>query len=137
MLRKTGSVNIWSQLIKAIESAYGPSIYEDSSYAPFKLTQEDSLTQYYPTFIALANRVAGVSASALLSCFISGLKREIQRDVIPWQLDSLPKAVTLARLFEEKYSTVSKGAFKHSNFAPDISLIANSTIPIQGASITP
>ena len=38
MLRKTGSVNTWPQLIKAIESTYGPSIYEDPSYALFKLT---------------------------------------------------------------------------------------------------
>lgn len=40
---------------------------------------------------------------ALLEYFTSRLKIELQRDVIPWQPDFLTKAITLGKLFEEKY----------------------------------
>lgn len=66
-----------------------------------------------------------LSSSALLSCFISGLKKEIQRDVIPWKLDSVTTAFTLAKLYEEKYfPTVKTGVGKNS-FPPDIHAIVN------------
>lgn len=34
--------------------------------------------------------------------FISGLKPKLQWDIIPWQLESITKAVRLALLYEEK-----------------------------------
>lgn len=59
-------------------------------------------------FTSLANRVSGLSADALLDCFLSGLKADIRREVIAQGPISLLKAVSLAKLFEEKYTTPQK-----------------------------
>lgn len=67
----------------AIEPAYYLSIFDCPCYALFKLTQEDFVANYYSTFTALANHVEGILATILLDCFISRLKGELQRDIIP------------------------------------------------------
>lgn len=102
MIQKSGIVVSWKSLAKAIEQTYGPSVFENPRSSLFKLFQEGSVMEYYNTFTELANRVEGLSDDALLDCFLSGLKPEIQRDIIPWQPVSITKAVTLARLYEEK-----------------------------------
>lgn len=93
----------WSSLAKALKLAYGPSLFESPRYALFKLQQKDTVSNYYFSFIDLASQVEGLSSAALVDCFVSGLEREIQRDVILWQPESLTKAVDLAKFFEEKY----------------------------------
>lgn len=79
MLEKEGKVDNWPSLVNALEEVYGASVFETPEYALFKLVQEDSVTSYYATFVSLAIRVEGVSPSAMLKCFISGLGRENQR----------------------------------------------------------
>lgn len=108
MLQKSGSIVSWKGLAKAIEETYGPSIFDSPRSSLFKLFQEGNVVEYYHSFTALANRVEGLSADALLDCFISGLKPELQRDIIPWQPESITKAVTLARLYEEKPQFVDR-----------------------------
>jgi len=86
----------------------------------FKLSQVGFVNDYYLEFTALANRVVGITVDALLDCFISGLKTNIRRDVIAHSPHSLLKAVSLAKLFEEKYTLPSKPYYpttysKHPN----------------------
>ncbi|KAI5441762.1 hypothetical protein KIW84_010995 [Lathyrus oleraceus] len=50
-----------------------------------------------------ANRSDGLNPDATLDCFLSGLKPEIQRDVIAQTPTSLSRALALAKLFEDKY----------------------------------
>lgn len=52
MLQKSGAVPSWNTLAKAIETTYGPSIFECPRYALFKLLQEGSVTEYYHNFTA-------------------------------------------------------------------------------------
>lgn len=125
MLKKSGILTSWTTLVKALEQAYGPSVYESLAYALFKLIQEDSVNNYYANFTALANRVEIMSNSAFLACFISGLKRDIQRDVIPWKPESILVAVSLAKLYEEKYPMAGRAANRRPIFIPDISAIGN------------
>lgn len=113
MLQKSGELVSWSSLTKAVEAAYVSSVFERPSYALFKLQQQDTVSNYYSSFTALASRVEGLSSAALLDCFVSGLKRDIQRDVIPWQPESRTKAVSLATLFEEKYQRHAQGFVKN------------------------
>lgn len=80
---------------------------------------------YYATFTTMTNRVEGLSPSTLLACFISRFKREIHRDVIPWRPDSINEAVTLAKLFEEKYFPTSKSSSQRSSLTPNINLLVN------------
>jgi len=70
-----------------------------------KLMQSRLVQDYYREFtaLALANRIQGIIADALLDCFLSDLKIDIQRDVIVQNPTSWLHAVSLAKLFEEKY----------------------------------
>lgn len=133
MLQKAGVVSSWNDLAKEIETTYGPSIFDHPRFALFKLFQESSVTNYYHTFMALANRVTGLSANALLDCFLSGLKKELLRDVIPWHPNTITKAITLARLYEDKYGFGGGGLhpskFKQS-YVPDISAASIKPVPL-------
>jgi len=70
-----------------------------------KLMQSRLVQDYYREFtaLALANRIQGIIADALPDCFLSDLKIDIQRDVIVQNPTSWLHAVSLAKLFEEKY----------------------------------
>lgn len=65
-------------------------------------------------FTALANRVQGVTMEALLDDFVGGLKPNIKRDVIAQNPVILLRCVSLAKLYEEKYSYKVRNY--HTNF---------------------
>ena len=69
-------------LTRALESQFGPSSFNCPRSDLFKLVQTGSVHQYYMEFSALANRTYGVSADAMLDCFVAGLKPELRREVI-------------------------------------------------------
>jgi len=73
-----------------------------------------SVNDYYVEFTALANRITGVTVDAILECFLSGFKLEIRRDVLAQSPNSILKAVSLAKLFEDKYNPNSKHHFSSS-----------------------
>ncbi|GKD49207.1 ty3-gypsy retrotransposon protein [Tanacetum coccineum] len=105
MLQKTHQVPDWNSLAKAIEEHFGPSQFDSPRAQLFKLTQTtSSAAEYYNQFTVLANRVEGLSDAALLDCFLSGLKEPLRREVIAQTPNSLHKAGSLARLFDEKNS---------------------------------
>lgn len=66
----------------------------------------------------------GMSPMSLLTCFINGLKTEIHIDIIPLKPDSLPQAMQLARLYEDKYSdkcpVMTRRSTKHNVFTPAV-----------------
>lgn len=95
MLEKEGKVTSWAALVEALEDRYGPSILDNPEYALFKLMQDDTVDNYYTHFTELANRVDGIAPKRMLSCFISGLKKEIQREVIMWEPKTIAKAAKL------------------------------------------
>lgn len=47
----------WITFTRALELEYGPSPYECLRSSLFKLTQENSVQNYYVNFTTLANRV--------------------------------------------------------------------------------
>ncbi|WVZ04461.1 hypothetical protein V8G54_025267 [Vigna mungo] len=93
---------------QSLELEFGPSPFDSPRVTLFKLTQTGSVNYYYVEFTSLANRIYGVSAEALLDCFVSGLKPDIKCEVIAQAPSSILKAIALARLFEEKYSAKTK-----------------------------
>ena len=121
MLQKNGAVTLWSALAKAIESTYGPSVYESPRYVLFKLCQAGTVTNYYNIFTALVNHVDGLSPDVVLDCLVSGLHKELQREVIPWRPANITDAFTLAKLFEDKYDSGDQTSKFKSQFSPDIS----------------
>jgi len=80
-----------------------------------KLMQSRLVQDYYREFtaLALANRIQGIIADALLDCFLSDLKIDIQRDVIVQNPTSWLHAVSLAKLFEEKYLPKQETSLTH------------------------
>jgi len=64
--------------------------------------------EYYVKFIALANRVQGITLEALLDYFVGGLCQGICRDVLVQDPKTLMRCVPLVKLFEEKYAAQHK-----------------------------
>ncbi|CAJ2630725.1 unnamed protein product [Trifolium pratense] len=92
----------WNQFLQALETRFAPTAYDDPRGNLFKLTQSTTVAAYLVEFEALANRIVGLSSADLLSCFISGLKLDIRREVLARQPTSLTQAAGLARLQEDK-----------------------------------
>ena len=99
---RNGFITSWSGFLQALESRFAPTFYDDPKGALFKLTQRGNVNEYLTEFEPLANRVIGLPPLFLLSCFISGLTPEIQREVLALQPISLPQAIALAKLQEDK-----------------------------------
>ncbi|XP_020233863.1 uncharacterized protein LOC109813966 [Cajanus cajan] len=114
MMQKNNPFQSWEGFTKALELEFGPSPYECPRSALFKLSQLGSVHDYYVEFTALANRVTGLTVDAILDCFLSGLKLEIRREVLAQSPNSVLKAVSLAKLFEEKYTPNPKPYFSSS-----------------------
>ncbi|PNX70432.1 hypothetical protein L195_g057387, partial [Trifolium pratense] len=71
MLQRAQPFLSWQELSRSIE-------LERPRASLFKLSQTGSLDDYYLELTALANRSTGLTAEALLDCFISGLQKELQ-----------------------------------------------------------
>lgn len=107
MVNRSRPFQSWNDFTRALELDFGPSIYDCPRASLFKLQQNKSVNEYYMEFTALSNRVYGLSNDALIDCFVSGLKDELHRDVMLHTPISIVKAVSLAKLFEEKIAANS------------------------------
>jgi hypothetical protein len=92
----------WPLFVQSLELRFAPSQYEDPRGALFKLCQTGTVKEYQTQFETLANRIIGLPAPFYLSCFVSGLKPEIRREVQAFQPMSLSHAISLAKLHEDK-----------------------------------
>jgi hypothetical protein len=92
----------WPLFVQSLELRFAPSQYEDPRAALFKLCQTGTVKEYQTQFETLANRIIGLPAPFYLSCFVSGLKPEIRREVQAFQPMSLSHAISLAKLHEDK-----------------------------------
>jgi hypothetical protein len=101
-MHDNGQLLSWTMFLQALESRFAPSLYEDPKGALFKLCQTTTVREYQSQFENLANRIVGLPPPFYLSCFISGLKPAIRREVQAFQPISLTQAVHLAKLQEEK-----------------------------------
>ena len=108
MMSTSNSFPTWVTFTQALEREFGSSPYEWHRSNLFKLTQESSVQDYYVKFTSLANWVQGVTTKALLDFFVGGLKAKIRRDVLAQERTTLMHCVSLAKLFEEKYSSIPK-----------------------------
>ncbi|XP_072066649.1 uncharacterized protein [Arachis hypogaea] len=129
----------WNQLKRAIELKFGPSLYESPRKLLFKLQQLGMVSDYYSEFIALANRTQIDPPDALEDCFISGLKSDIRREVKAQCPPSLMRAVTLARLYEDKFSSVPISTYGPASPRPQPTpaVAISSNRPIQRNTLPP
>ncbi|MCI04940.1 hypothetical protein A2U01_0025989, partial [Trifolium medium] len=101
-MHSNGQILTWASFLHALETRFAPSQYEDPKGALFKLNQTGSVKEYQGQFESLANRVTGLPPPFYLSCFVSGLKPAIRREVQAFQPLTLTQAINLAKLQEEK-----------------------------------
>jgi hypothetical protein len=101
-MHSNGQLVSWPMFLHALELRFAPSQYEDPKGSMFKLCQTTTIKEYQNEFESLANRIIGLPAPFYLSCFISGLKPEICREVQAFQPISLSHAISLAKLQEDK-----------------------------------
>ena len=113
----------WAEMKRAMEIEFGPSLFESPMELLFKLQQQGSVAEYYTNFVTLANRTNINPPDALRDCFISGLRADIRREVKAQCPPSLTRAVSLARLYEDKFSTTWK-----STQGPDRSTLFSTSI---------
>ncbi|MCI28480.1 hypothetical protein A2U01_0049681, partial [Trifolium medium] len=103
-MHQNGQILTWTTFLHALETRFAPSQYEDPKGALFKLSQTASVKEYQAQFETLANRIVGLPPSCYLSCFVSGLKPAIRREVLAFQPVTLTQAISLAKLQEEKFA---------------------------------
>lgn len=96
-------ITSWATFLQKLESCFAPTFYDDPKGALFKFTQKGSINEYLTEFVRLANRIISLPSAFLLSCFISGLVPEIQREVQALQPISLPQATSLAKLLKDMF----------------------------------
>ena len=106
-MHRNGQLSSWSTFLHAIHARFLSSTYEDPTGLLCKLTQRSIVSAYLSEFEALANRIIGLLAPFVLSCFVSGLNPVIQREVQVMQPHSLVQAISFARLHEERMLVIT------------------------------
>ena len=91
----------WEVFIRALQSCFGTSTYNDPMEALTRLKQTTSVVSYKGNFEILSNRIKGLSKSHKLSCILSGLKDEIRFPIRMLVPKSLNDAFGLAKIQEE------------------------------------
>ncbi|KAG8388197.1 hypothetical protein BUALT_Bualt02G0100700 [Buddleja alternifolia] len=69
----------WDAFVRALEVRFGPSSYDNHQAALFKLRQTSSVSDYQAHFEQICNWVIGLPPEAILNCFVSWLRVDIQR----------------------------------------------------------
>lgn len=107
---KNRQIASWEQFLTALETRFAPMAYDDPRGNLFKLTQTSTSVVYLTEFEALTNHLDGLSNADLLSCFISGLKIEIRREILAQQPTTLSQAAELVRLQEDKIQDIARAS---------------------------
>ena len=91
----------WEGMVQALRVRFGSTPYNDPMEALIKLMQISTVAVYKVDFETLSNRIKGLSPMHKLSCFLSGLKDEIQLPIRMLTPQSLNAAYGLAKIQEE------------------------------------
>lgn len=100
----------WAQFLRALETRFAPTAFDDPEGKLFKLTQTSTIVAYLTEFEALANCLEGLFAADLLSCFTSGLKNDVRCEILAQQPTTISQVASLARLQEEKLQDLARAA---------------------------
>ncbi|GJS84533.1 ty3-gypsy retrotransposon protein [Tanacetum coccineum] len=92
----------WEAFTRDLETRFGPSSYDNHQAALFKLRQTTTVSAYQTEFERLSNCVIGLPPEALLNCFISGLRLDIQQELAILRPYTITQAIGLAKLIEDK-----------------------------------
>nr|GEW83956.1 Ty3/gypsy retrotransposon protein [Tanacetum cinerariifolium] len=136
-----GMLGTWETFTRELEIRFGPSSYENHEATLFKLKQTNTVSLYQTEFERLSNRVNRLSGQTLKNIFISGLKKEIQNEIVLLKPISLHQAYGQARLLEEKLAQ-PKPKLSYSNktsYSSGNSMLTSSpstTLPVNTSTST-
>nr|KYP45442.1 hypothetical protein KK1_033012 [Cajanus cajan] len=88
----------WTEYVKLLRIRFG-NLCEDPMVELMNLRQRSTVTAYHEEFDAIINQLE-LSEEYVLSCFLGGLRHDIQMLVRMFQPTTVMKAFTLAKLYE-------------------------------------
>jgi hypothetical protein len=87
----------WEEYMNILLDRFG-EIYEDPMADLMKLRQKGSVGEYHEEFDSIVSRLE-LSPQHQLSCFLGGLNQDVQMMVRIFQLESVRKAFSLAKMY--------------------------------------
>ncbi|KAK9081672.1 hypothetical protein Syun_030890 [Stephania yunnanensis] len=124
-LYNTNQLTTWADFTAALNNRFGPSNFLNYEASLFKLKQSSSLEQYIEDFEALSTRTTGLSQLNLLNCFISGVKDDIQRELLLLRPQTLREAMGMAKVVNDKLAAAKPIPSKFTpRFNPTPNLIS-------------
>ncbi|XP_020105551.1 uncharacterized protein LOC109722075 [Ananas comosus] len=97
--RLTRSQPTWEEYVVSLNTRFGADLFDDPMAELKNLKQTGTVMEYQDKFDTLLNRVE-LSEEYAVSCFLSGLKEEIQIPIRMFQPRTLQRALSLAKLQE-------------------------------------
>ncbi|GKC03300.1 retrotransposon-related protein [Tanacetum coccineum] len=97
-----GLITTWDRFVESVKNRFGPSKYEDPEGALSKLLQLGTVKDYQQEFEKLMNRVMDIPDSLLISFYISGLKINLQHELLVSRPTTLGDSFSLAHITEAR-----------------------------------
>ncbi|GKA10605.1 ty3-gypsy retrotransposon protein [Tanacetum coccineum] len=92
----------WDGFVESMRNCFGPSKFEDPQGMLSKLLQTGTVAQYQGEFEKLMNCVTDISETLLILFYISGLKPNLQRELLVVKPATLREVFALARVTEAR-----------------------------------
>ena len=118
MEAKKCQIDSWTRFLESLKVQFGLFELEDYQGKLSKLVQMGSVLEYQEAFKDLADKVDALSESFLLSCFVSGLKPQIQHEIASFQPSSLTRAMAFAKIQEHKLQSKHISPKLYSPYPP-------------------
>jgi len=103
-------INNWDGFVRALQTRFGTSSYEDPMEALIRLKQTTTVEEYKSQFESLSNKLRGLAESYKLSCFLSDLREDIRFMVRMLNPPNLHMAFGLAKMQEENVAALKRTA---------------------------
>ena len=113
--RLTREFPTWEEYVRELSSRFGDSLYDDPMRELKSLKQSGSVKEYHDVFEELLNRV-DLPKDYATSCFLSGLKPEIQLILRMFMPKNVQHARILTKIEEAKMIVQSKEKVMSKSF---------------------
>lgn len=80
-VERAGAISYWEDFTQALLVRFGPNQFEDPTALLTKLRQASTVEHYQTQFEELANRTEGLHEPFMISCFVGGLREDIELSV--------------------------------------------------------
>lgn len=131
-LEASNMLSTWPNFVDAVIKKFTKLHYQLPSGKLSKLCQVGSVTDYIEEFQEMCVRVLGIPPYFILEMFISGLKEEIQIDVVLGKPGDIHEAFKLALLIESRRSPNSIVTYKSLTHKQHKPATYSSTQPNKG-----